>query len=142
MTVSSPVISKTAMPGRCRPTALHTHVRRRRGTGGRSSPISGYFAIKPFPRLTPSSAHYPLVHNTAFVHPNAARRQMQLVEIAVVVGDDHDGGARPHHIRQQFVIEFAAKFGVLFGCPFVEDHDRALFEQADDERETPALAAG
>ena len=67
---------------------------------------------------------------------------MQLVEIAVVVGNDHDGGARPHHVRQQFVIEFAAKFGVLLGGPFVENHDRAFLQHADDQRQAAALATG
>ena len=65
----------------------------------------------------------------------------QLVEIAVIVRDHHDGGAGLHQFRQQFVVKFAPEFGVLFGRPFVQQQDRPLLEQADDEREPPALAA-
>src|SRR6185437_13369541 len=53
----------------------------------------------------------------------------------------HDGGAGPLQFRQQLVVEFAAEFGVLFGGPFVQQQDRTLLEQTDDERETAALAA-
>ena len=70
------------------------------------------------------------------------RGQIQLVEIAVVVRDHHDGQAGLLHLRQQFVIEFAPKFGILFGRPLVQYEDRTLLKQTDDERETPALAAG
>ena len=60
---------------------------------------------------------------------NPARGQRQLVEIAVIVGDHHDGGAGSHQFRQQFVVEFAPKFGVLFGRPLVQQQNRPLFEQ-------------
>ncbi len=83
-----------------------------------------------------------LFDNTAFIHADPARRQMQFVEIAVIVGDHDEGGASLHHFRQQFVIKFAAEFGILLGGPFVEDHDRPLFQHADDQREAAALAAG
>ncbi len=43
--------------------------------------------------------------------------------------------------RQQIVIEFAPKFRILFGRPFVKQEDWTFFEQTDDQRQTPALAA-
>ena len=43
--------------------------------------------------------------------------------------------------RQKLEIEFAAEFRVLVGGPFVEQQDRTLFEQGDNQREAPALSA-
>jgi hypothetical protein len=56
--------------------------------------------------------------------------------------NDHHGSTGPHQIGQKFIIEFAPEFRILLCRPLVEQKDRALLEQADDERETPALAAG
>src|SRR4029077_16139714 len=58
------------------------------------------------------------------------------------MGDRHDGGAASHQLRQQFVVEFAAKFRVLVGRPLVQQQNRPLFQQRDDEREAFALAVG
>ena len=87
-------------------------------------------------------SHRTLLYNTALVHANPARGQIQFVEIAVIVRDHHDRAPGPHQFGQQFVIELAPEFGVLFRRPFVQQQDRALLEQADDQRQPPALAAG
>src|SRR5215469_2454823 len=126
---------RTARPGRWRQIRLNTP-RRRGGTGGKSS-ICGYFAINSSPE-PPSSADYLLLDNTAFVHADFAGRQMQLVQKTVIVGDHDDGGASLKHVRQQFVVEFAAIFGILLGGPLVEQHDRPLFQETDDQSQPPA----
>ena len=70
-----------------------------------------------------------LFGNTAFIHANPACGHRQLVEIAVIMGDRHDGGAGSHQLRQQFVVEFAAKFRVLIGRPLVQQQNRPLLQQ-------------
>ena len=52
-------------------------------------------------RARPSAhIHRTLLDDAALVHAHPARPQCQLVKIAVIVGDDHDGGAGGHQIRQ------------------------------------------
>src|SRR5437016_7853347 len=95
------------------------------------------------PRALPPSLFYrTLLDNSAFVHTNPARCQVQLVELAIFMCNDHDGRAVLHQVRQQIVIEFAPEFRVLFSRPFVKQQDWTLFEQADDKREPSALAPG
>ena len=53
--------------------------------------------------------------------------------------DHHDGRPGFHQIRQQFVVELAPEFRILFGRPFVQQEDRTLFKQTDDKRQAPAL---
>ena len=142
--ISNPTSSVMDRLGRWRPTKRR-HPRFCR-CGGIPSRDSGYFAITPSPSNATAVSSYctfysTLLDNPSFVHTNPARRQIQLVEIAVIVRDHHDGRAGFHQIRQQFVVEFAPEFRILFGRPFVKQEDRTLFEQADDERESPALAA-
>src|SRR5262249_4063936 len=91
--------------------------------------------------LPPSPLDRTLLHNSPLVHANPARRQVELVEVAIIVGNHHDGRPGLHQVRQELVIEFAPEFGILLGRPFVEQQNRTLFEQADDECEPPALAA-
>src|SRR5262245_14710274 len=91
--------------------------------------------------LPPSLPDRTLLHNSPLVHANPARRQVKLVEVAIVVGNHHDSRPGLHQVRQEFVIEFAPKFGILLGRPFVEQQNRTLFEKADDECEPPALTA-
>src|SRR5262245_22468073 len=94
-----------------------------------------------FVSLPPSLLDRTLLHNSPLVHANPARRQVKLVEVAIVVGNHHDSRSGLHQVRQEFVIEFAPKFGILLGRPSVEQQNRALFEKADDEGEPPALTA-
>src|SRR5215470_9703290 len=82
-----------------------------------------------------------LLDNAPFVHTNPARRQIQLVEITIVVRNHDDGRTGLHQVRQQLVVEFPPEFRILFGRPFVKQKDRTFFEQTDDECEPPALAA-
>src|SRR5512135_2307363 len=90
---------------------------------------------------TPSLFNRTLLDNSAFVHTNPARRQIKFVEIAIIVRDHHDSRAGFQQSRQEIVVEFAPEFRILFGRPFIKQKDRTFFKQADDERETPALAA-
>src|SRR5262245_6521060 len=92
--------------------------------------------------LPPSLLDCTLLDNPAFVHANSARRQVQLVEIAVVVRDHHDGRAGFHQIGQELVVELAPKLRILFGRPFVQQENWTLFKKADDEREPSALPPG
>src|SRR6516162_1684240 len=98
-----------------------------------------------FPTLSPSlicrSFYRTLLDNTPFVHTNSACRQIQLIKIAIIVRDHDDCRAGAHEIRQQLFVEFPPEFRILFGCPFIKQKDRTLFEQADNEREPPALSA-
>src|SRR4029079_16900451 len=54
--------------------------------------------------------------------------------------DSYDGRPSAHQLRQQFVVEFAAKFGVLIGGPLVQQQNRPLFQHSDDERQAFALS--
>src|SRR5262245_26739223 len=92
--------------------------------------------------LPPSLPNRTLLDNSALVHANPARTQVQLVEVAIVVRDHHDGRTGFHQFRKELVIELAPKFGILFGCPFVQQENWALFKKTDDEREPPALTPG
>src|SRR5580658_5655076 len=123
---SSVTISTMDKPVRLRPTSLH----RLRGGGGVSSRDSGYFAITLLLRTL--RLERTLIDNAAFVHANAARRQVQLVKIAVIVRDYHNSGAGLHDGRQELFIEFPPEFRVLLGRPLIEQHDRPLLEQADN----------
>ena len=82
-----------------------------------------------------------LLDETAFVHAKPARGSLHLIEIAVVVRHDHHRRAGLVQRRQQLEIELAAIFGILICRPFVQQQDRALFQQADDQCEASALAA-
>ena len=83
-----------------------------------------------------------LLDNSAFVHTNPARGQVQLVEIAVIVRDHHNSRAGFHQSRKKIIVEFAPKFGILFGRPFVKQKNWTFFKQANDQRQAPALAPG
>jgi hypothetical protein len=55
---------------------------------------------------------------------------------------DHDNRrARLHQFRQEFVVEFVPKFGILIGRPFVQQQNGAFLKQTYDECETFALTA-
>src|SRR5512135_1587009 len=81
---------------------------------------------------TPSLFNRTLLDNSAFVHTNPARGQIKFVEIAIIVRNHHDGRADFQQSRQEFVVEFAPEFWILFGRPFVKQEDWPLFKQADD----------
>src|SRR6185503_6783098 len=66
---------------------------------------------------------------------------MELVEIPVVVRDDHHCSAGPHQFGQKLVIEFAPEFRILFRRPLIQQEDWALLEQAHNKRKAPALPA-
>ena len=77
---------------------------------------------------------------TALVHAKFASGQIELGQIAVVMGYHHDCLARLLQLRQQFVIEFASKIRVLICGPFVQQQDRTLLQQTHDEGQALALS--
>src|SRR5512139_100167 len=56
--------------------------------------------------------------------------------------DDDHSCPRSHQIGQEFVVEFAPEFRILFRRPLVQQEDWAFLEQTDNEREASALPAG
>src|SRR5882672_1471159 len=44
-------------------------------------------------------------------------------------------------VGQKLEIEFASKFRILVGSPFIQQQDRTPFEQADNKSEAHALSA-
>src|SRR4029078_3770691 len=53
--------------------------------------------------------------------------------------NDHHVCPGSHPLGQTLVIEFAPEFRILFRRPLIQQEDRALFEQADNECKSPAL---
>src|SRR5262245_47376228 len=82
-----------------------------------------------------------LLDYSAFVHANSTRRQVELVEIAVIVRNNHHRGPGAHQLGQKLVVEFAPEFRILFRRPLIQQEDRPFLEQAHDKREPPALPA-
>ena len=91
--------------------------------------------------LSSASLHRILLNKTAFVHAESAGGDFHLVDIAVVVRYGHHRYPGSMQRGQQFEVEFASKFRVLVGGPFIQQQDRTLLKQTDDEREPLALAA-
>src|SRR5882757_2000644 len=87
-----------------------------------------------------SALHRTRRDKPAFVHAKAASRQLQLLEIPVVMGYRDHRRAVAHQFRQQLVVELAPKFGILLGGPFVQQQDGTFFQETYDQRETFALA--
>ena len=82
-----------------------------------------------------------LLDYSAFVHADSARRQVELVEVAVIMGNDHHRCPSPHQLGQKLVVEFAPEFRILFRRPLIQQEDWALLEQAHNERKASALPA-
>src|SRR5262245_48231090 len=51
----------------------------------------------------------------------------------------HHRAAGLLQFRQQLIVELAPKIRILIGCPFVQQQDRALLQQTDDECQSLAL---
>src|SRR3954465_4367934 len=60
--------------------------------------------------------------------------------MALVRARQNRGGPRPAQLRQQVFVELSPEVRILLGRPFVEQQDGSLFQQAYNERQTPALA--
>ena len=80
-----------------------------------------------------------LVDKTAVLHSKAAADPVELSQIAIVMRHQHDGHAGAMQIRQYFMINFAAKFRILLGRPFVEQQDLTFLQQGNDQRNALAL---
>src|SRR5437016_2799808 len=103
--------------------------------------LSSWAAYRPSTRDTLSSAilHRKLLDEATFIHAEPAGRQVHFVDIAVIVRHNDHRYARPMQCRQQIVVEFAPKFRILIGGPFIQQQDRTLLEQAHDQSEALAL---
>src|SRR5262245_58078949 len=82
-----------------------------------------------------------LLGYSAFGPANSTRRQVELIEVAVILRNHHHRGPGAHQFGQKLVIEFAPEFRILFRRPFIQQEDRPLLEQAHDKRQPPALPA-
>src|SRR5262249_42211450 len=81
-----------------------------------------------------------LLDESPLVHAQNARWQVQLLDITVIVRDDHDRHPRARQSRQKLEVEDASVLGVLLGRPLVEQQKRASLQERDDERQALALA--
>src|SRR5512145_1807942 len=78
---------------------------------------------------------------TSFVHTESASGQLQFVEIALVMRYHDHRHAGLLQLRQEFIVELAPKIRVLIGSPLVQQQERTLLQQTNDERKALTLSA-